>query len=296
MTPWLHGSLAAAVLMLGCQEPESAPTADARREASSVRDADIAPSENVPSEDGPSEDVPSENVPSESGPPGTRIAVDGASLEFSPKTCLRGQAGFGWGLGSVRVNVLGRDAGRCVFDFTDEIEGGYTVYRCRVPVEGPPVRIHEENSGIVTSFSLADAKVLRRGNLLLPPPEPPLETVSWKSQYVADAGYVNLLHDVANGAGKAAGGGQRVAIEYTAYADEEFDTPLIGIATGLTLEFSLGEGRVGRGLEMAVEGMQVGGKRRAILREEVAGGVAKQLGGVQPGTRLALEIELMRVE
>ena len=42
---------------------------------------------------------------------GTSIVVFGSSLSFDPKTCRRGQAGFGWGLGSVQVNVLGRDDG-----------------------------------------------------------------------------------------------------------------------------------------------------------------------------------------
>jgi len=42
--------------------------------------------------------------------------------------------------------------------------------------------------------------------------------------------------------------------------------------------------------------MRIAGRRRAVIRSEVAAAIRDRLGGLQPGTQLALEIILDKVE
>ena len=227
---------------------------------------------------------------------GTPIRVQGSSLTFQPATCMRGQARFGWGLGSVEVNILGRQRDSCVFHFTEEVEGGYTVYECRVPIDGPVVRIYESNGGISVSFSLPDAKVLRRGNLLIDADDSAATELQWHQQPIGDTGYVNHCAEVVAGSGAVAEKGKRVAICYTLYTDQAYNTIWPGIDSNWNLEFQLGDAGVGAGIETAVTGMRAAGRRRVVVREEVAAAIRDRLGGLQPGTQLALEIRLDKVE
>ena len=95
----------------------------------------------------------------------SEMRVDGESLSFVPATCPPGKAQFAWGLGSVHVEVLQSSLEECHFEFTSEVEGGYTVYRCSVPLAQPRVEISIRNGDIATSFDLTNAKIVRRGNL-----------------------------------------------------------------------------------------------------------------------------------
>ena len=226
---------------------------------------------------------------------GTHISVEGTSLTFDPKTVMRGgggQCGFGWGFGSVRVVILGREDNSCVFDFTDEVEGGFRVYRCRVPLD-KPVRIDVQKNEIVTSFKLNEDMVIRGGNILLELPGtrsgPQLE---WKEN----------IADVIVGTGAAAQRGKRVSIRCRFFADDSFHSRMlfcsefVGIERYHDLSFTLGESKVGGALEQAVLGMKVHGRRLAVLSDEAAPLIVERLGGVQPGTQLGIEIELVKVE
>ena len=50
------------------------------------------------------------------------------AITFDPKTCTEGHGTLGLPLGSVSVKVLGQKDGKCVFDYTVEIEGGYCCF------------------------------------------------------------------------------------------------------------------------------------------------------------------------
>src|SRR5262249_6118460 len=95
------------------------------------------------------------------GPP-SRIITGRENIHFDPAICLRGGAGGAFGLGAVRVNVLGREGGKCFFDVYKEIEGATTLYPCQVPADGPDVVISIKNgSELVTSFPLPKGKVVQ---------------------------------------------------------------------------------------------------------------------------------------
>jgi hypothetical protein len=99
-------------------------------------------------------------------------------ITIDPNQCTSGTASFNWAIGSVRVDIVGRQQGQLVFDYTDEMEGGYTKYRCRVPIRSQPVTIRAVDRrdpnpgdfgirpGIETSFSTKDCEVIESGNLL----------------------------------------------------------------------------------------------------------------------------------
>jgi len=218
----------------------------------------------------------------------TPITMTKDEIRFDPKTCSRGNAGFGFGLGSVRVMVLGREKGLCLFDIYYHLEGGTTQYRCQIPVGGSPVRIGIQNgSELVTSFPRPKGRVVQRASG--PGPRP---AVPWRQQSVPKTDYVNYAVDAITGTGAEAKPGTQVTIRLTTYADDQFDRPLPGVAKGQPLRFTVGKREAGPGLDAAVGGMKVGGKRRLLIRQEVAGRINDLLGGVQPVTQLVVEIEL----
>lgn len=70
---------------------------------------------------------------------------------------------FDFAFGSVTVEIIGHDNDKCVFEYTCEIEGGYTTYRCCVLISGPQVTIQIPKNGIdiKTSFGLDKCEIVR---------------------------------------------------------------------------------------------------------------------------------------
>lgn len=228
--------------------------------------------------------------------PGTPIVVDGSSMVFDPRTVMRGSAGTGWGLGSYRVWILGRAGGQCVFELFDEIEGGFTSYLCSVPVDGPPVRIFEHNGDLARTFDLAKAEVLGRGNLHESLSQDPSPSLPWEHRPVVGTDLTVSVADLAVGSGGAPVIGSRVDLRATLFTDESRMVSLLGFEGGRTLRFRVGDGTAGAALEITVAGMQAGGTRLALVREEVAGILNETFGPFNPGTLLTVKLELMKVQ
>jgi hypothetical protein len=76
---------------------------------------------------------------------------------------------FDIGQGSVTLETVGIEDGKLTFQYTPEIEGGYTTYECTVPVSSTPITIKVNADGTPgdTSFDLSKCKVIRSGNFLL---------------------------------------------------------------------------------------------------------------------------------
>lgn len=103
---------------------------------------------------------------------GTAISFDQATgvITVNPAVDSKRKIGYGFPLGSVTVETLGHKEGELLFEYTHEVEGGYTVYLCRVPVSGPLVTIRLPKGGDtepVTSFDMKDCEFVRSGNMLL---------------------------------------------------------------------------------------------------------------------------------
>ncbi len=221
---------------------------------------------------------------------GTGIEVGKGWLSFDPATCKRGSAGFGWGLGSVRVEILGREKGHCIFDFTNEIEGGYLVHRCKAPVTTRQVKIYVDNGDIATSFDLKQSKVVASGNLLLHGPD--AKAPKWSAQSVTGTSYVNYVSPLEPGKGAAAKQGDQVTLRVTLLASD-LKTPWIGVKP-LEISFALGEDKVDPAIAAAAEGMKPGGAILAKVRSEVLPAIATKVGGIQTETQVAMKIQRLR--
>ncbi len=239
-------------------------------------------------------EAPAETVPL------TPVKNFETGLEFDPATAAPGQAGFGWGLGSSSVNIIGRRDGQCLFDYSSEVEGGWILYRVSVPVDGPPVKVYEDNCAIVTSFSLAEAKELRQGNVHFAPADEALKELLLRAPNtqlsVPETDFVNYIRDSKTGEGDAALEGDEVRITYQLFVDTTYSEPRPGFEEPQELKVRLGEFKVGRGLDFAIRGMRPGGVRWVSMREEVADEFRRAAGGWQPSGTVAAEIRLLEVE
>lgn len=111
-----------------------------------------------------------------------------------------------------------------------------------------------------------------------------------------------LIEDLKPGVGAEARPGMVLAVHYTGWLHEpgalggrgrQFDSSRDG---GQPFVFQLGAGRVIRGWELGVAGMQVGGLRRLIIPPELAYGSRGAGGVIPPDATLVFEIELLGVE
>lgn len=99
------------------------------------------------------------------------LVVTKDAITIDPTVCTRGTGTLFFGLGSVQVKVVGQQEGQCVFDYTLDVEGGYTTWRCRVPVSDPPVVIQRNSDGaefqkwVKTSIDLSKCEKIEAGNV-----------------------------------------------------------------------------------------------------------------------------------
>mgnify|MGYP001040438345 FL=1 len=120
---------------------------------------------------------------------------------------------------------------------------------------------------------------------------------------VADAGPQLLVEDLRAGVGELARSGTQLIVHYTGwlyepkalgYRGKQFDSSR---DRGQPFTFRLGEGRVIKGWEAGILGMQVGGLRRLVIPPEMAYG-SRDIGNglIPPNSTLVFEVELLGVE
>jgi FKBP-type peptidyl-prolyl cis-trans isomerase FkpA len=107
--------------------------------------------------------------------------------------------------------------------------------------------------------------------------------------------------EVVEGGGAEAQAGQEVVVHYTGWlyepdADgdkgEKFDS---SVDRGDPFVFPLGGGRVIRGWDEGVAGMQVGGKRTLIIPADMAYGDRGAGAVISPGATLVFDVELLEI-
>jgi hypothetical protein len=76
---------------------------------------------------------------------------------------------FDIGQGSVTLETLSVKDNRLTFRYTPEVEGGYTIYECTVPISPTQVefQINRDGTPGKPSLDLSKCKIIRRGNLHL---------------------------------------------------------------------------------------------------------------------------------
>lgn len=103
--------------------------------------------------------------------------------------------------------------------------------------------------------------------------------------------------DTIAGSGKRAEAGQSVSVHYTGWLYEDgvkgakFDSSK---DRNDPFEFELGAGRVIKGWDEGVQGMQEGGMRILVIPPELGYGARGAGGVIPPGATLLFEVELLR--
>lgn len=99
--------------------------------------------------------------------------------------------------------------------------------------------------------------------------------------------------DLVVGDGPVAQSGNTVRVHYTGWLTDgtEFDSSV----GGNPFQFTLGAGRVIRGWDEGVSGMQVGGKRRLTIPPDLGYGSQGAGGVIPPNATLIFEVELLEI-
>lgn len=102
------------------------------------------------------------------------------------------------------------------------------------------------------------------------------------------------IEDFIVGSGPAAKPGDNVSVHYTGTLVDgtKFDSSL---DRGQPFSFPLGAGRVIKGWDVGVAGMQVGGKRKLIIPPEEGYGPEGYPGLIPPDSTLVFEVELVKI-
>jgi FKBP-type peptidyl-prolyl cis-trans isomerase FkpA len=108
------------------------------------------------------------------------------------------------------------------------------------------------------------------------------------------ADFRTQIEDFIIGEGPAAKAGDSVAVHYTGTLVDgtKFDS---SVDRGQPFSFPLGAGRVIKGWDVGVVGMQPGGKRKLIIPPEEAYGAEGYPGLIPPGSTLVFEVELVKI-
>ena len=112
---------------------------------------------------------PSSRKEEVANPPLSAFALDASTNTISLDTRVAPpqRRRFDIGQGSITLETLQVRDNKLTFRYTPEIEGGYTVYECVVPVSATPLTVQIARDGTpgATSFDLKACKVIRYGSV-----------------------------------------------------------------------------------------------------------------------------------
>lgn len=109
------------------------------------------------------------------------------------------------------------------------------------------------------------------------------------------ADFKTQIVDLKAGTGPAAKAGDRVSVHYTGTLTDgtKFDSSR---DRGQPFAFPLGQGRVIRGWDVGIVGMQVGGQRKLTIPPEEAYGSRGAGGVIGPNATLVFDVEMLKIE
>ena len=103
------------------------------------------------------------------------------------------------------------------------------------------------------------------------------------------------IEDLVVGSGPKAESGDTVSVHYTGWLTngDKFDSSL---DRGQPFEFTLGHGRVIKGWDQGVVGMQVGGTRKLTIPPSLAYGEQGAGSDIPPNATLVFEVQLLEIK
>jgi hypothetical protein len=232
-------------------------------------------------------------APSQDKTASSKVVVNKEKITFDPKTCTEGHGLFFWGHGSSAVKILGHKDGHCVFEYMAEVEMGHTIYHVRVPVDSGPVMIEEGTikmgttsyTGIITSFPLDKAKVVRRGGV----------RGYWEVR-VGDTDAFVSFGPAERRSEMEPRKGDRVKFRFRVYDGPDFKKLLRSAGDDPSVEFVVGAGKSWAWLETAMEDMTVGDARQVDVPIKIAEEAKKWLSDPNAAKSLYVEIRLVSLD
>jgi FKBP-type peptidyl-prolyl cis-trans isomerase len=108
------------------------------------------------------------------------------------------------------------------------------------------------------------------------------------------AEFLTQIEDFVVGSGPVAKAGDNVSVHYTGTLVDgtKFDS---SVDRGQPFSFPLGKGRVIKGWDHGVAGMQVGGKRKLIIPSDEGYGPEGYPSLIPPNATLVFEVELLKI-
>ncbi len=101
--------------------------------------------------------------------------------------------------------------------------------------------------------------------------------------------------DISKGEGARPLSGQTVVVHYTGWLTngQKFDS---SVDRGQPFEFAIGAGKVIKGWDEGVKGMNIGGKRHLVIPPQLGYGAKGSSGSIPPNATLVFDVQLLGVK